>query len=555
MKPGLSEEHVAAINRDRQVVLNFDAFPALMKLDSIDAQQMEGALFSFMDEPGTRMDSVWWCFTSGNEANWPSRILPRIDKPSYNEWAEKGFDPVQFLLDETRRRGKEAFFSYRINGTDSVDYVGRPVLPMKEANPDWLMYTWGNNLYVDHTSPRHSGMWNFAFQGVRDYKLSILREVAEDYEFDGMEIDFARDCPVLPPGHQWERREAVTDFMRSVRSMLLDVERRRGRPFLLAARVPENLEGCHFDGFDVEAWAREELVDIFVMGVRNFDVDVAAFRRITAGTSIKLYPALDDHHSSDGYRFPPMEVFRGVLANWRRQGADGVQTFNFAHASSETLAGYGLYDIWSAWATHLQFYRELADPESMQRADKVFVLQRRGGGHGPTVVPNPEDWTTPRWMYFNTNMLAPLPARLDGDGKADTLLSVSVADDLASEAEHIEQLTVRVLLSDGAADGLPDAARLERVVVATMAHPDLMLFNVPPALDIGGRIELRLNNALLDTADVDGGWLVSAADPEQFALGNNLVGIRLSGRSPDAPGEATVEKLEVHVRYRQGDGA
>ena len=182
------------------------------------------------------------------------------------------------------------------------------------------------------------------------------------------------------------------------------------------------------DGLDVETWAREELVDIFTLGCRSFDVDVAAFRRITEGTHIKLYPVLDDHHSTDGYRFPPIEVFRGVMANWLHQGADGLQTFNFAYASSETLEKYGMRDTWTGWPTHLRFYRELADVDAMNQRSKVFVAQRRGGGHGPFVVPNPEDWSTPRWMYFNTNMLAPLPADLDPDGRADTLLHVYVGE-------------------------------------------------------------------------------------------------------------------------------
>ena len=179
--------------------------------------------------------------------------------------------------------------------------------------------------------------------------------------------------------------------------MLLDVERGRGRPFLLAARVPENLEGCHFDGMDVEKWARERLVDIFVMGSRSFDVDIPAFRRITSGTDIKLYPTIDDHHSSDGYRHPPIEVFRGVIANWWSQGADGVQTFNWHYARPETQDRLGLgrwhpdmpdrfgpnTEPGPAWVTHRQVYRELVSPQAIEQKDKTFVVQRRGGGHAP----------------------------------------------------------------------------------------------------------------------------------------------------------------------------
>ena len=325
--------------------------------------------------------------------------------------------------------------------------------------------------------------------------------------------------------------------------MLLRVGERRGRPFLLAARVPENLVGCRMDGLDVETWAREELVDIFTLGCRSFDVDVAAFRRITEHTHVKLYPVLDDHHSTDGYRFPPIEVFRGVMANWLHQGADGLQTFNFAYARSETLEKYGMRDTWSGWPTHLRFYRELADVDAMNQRSKVFVAQRRGGGHGPFVVPNPEDWSTPRWMYFNTNMLAPLPADLDPDGRADTLLHVYVGEQAPPDAE----VTVRLLLSDDSAANLPDGERLQRVLVATIGHPDGRLENVPPAIGIERHVELRLNNALLEISSVDDGWLVFQALPAQLATGENLVGLKLTEMEPRARGRVTIEKLEIHV--------
>ena len=76
---------------------------------------------------------------------------------------------------------------------------------------------------------------------MRDYKVRILREVAENYDYDGIEVDFARVPINFPPGHQWENGEHMTEFMRAVRSMTLEVEEKRGRPYLLAARIPENI--------------------------------------------------------------------------------------------------------------------------------------------------------------------------------------------------------------------------------------------------------------------------------------------------------------------------
>ena len=52
----------------------------------------------------------------------------------------------------------------------------------------------------------------------------------------------------------------------------------------------------------------------------------------------------------------------------------------------------------------------------------MFLVERRGGGHGRDFVPAPDDWYTPRHSYFQTNMRAQLPAELGAGGSPDTLL-------------------------------------------------------------------------------------------------------------------------------------
>ncbi len=544
MRQNLLQAHRDAVNRSRRVIVNYDtnfgAPSVICPLAGMEIDRLVKGYFSMIDEAGVQVDSIWWCWLDGNFANYPSQILPVWELPGYQKWWDAGIDPVQIFAEETKKRDKEVFFSYRLNGTDMASIVPLSKPLLKEAHPEWLIPTW--------EAFQNPGYWNFTVPQVRDYKVSILREVAENYDYDGIEIDFSRVPVTLPPGHQWENRECLTEFMRAVRAMTLEIEKKRDHPFLLAARIPENLEGCHFDGMDVETWASEGLLDIFVLGNRSFDVDISAFRRITAGTGIKLYPCMDDHHASDGYLHPPISVFRGVFANWRHQGADGIQTFNFSNWTPVGAALLGWDAIDPVWAAHLQVYREMTVLESLEYKDKTFVAERRGGGHGPTVVPNPEDWTTPRWMYFITNMFAPLPAALANDGKADTLLKLYVSDKLADEAEHIERVTIRVLLSDPGAEHLPSSQRLEVVTVATKAHT---LQNIPPAVGIGNQIELRLNNTLLHPPVIEKGWLVFSAQPNQFAVGNNLLGLRVTDRAPDAQGEVLIEKLEVHVNYHK----
>lgn len=152
-------------------------------------------------------------------------------------------------------------------------------------------------------------------------------------------------------------------------------------------------------------------------------------------------------------------------------------------------------------------------------------------------------------MYFNTNMFEPLAANIDNSGKVDTLLKIYVADDVALHSEKLASLTLRLLLSDLAAASLPPDRRLESTVVATIGHSDDGIRNIPPEKRIGSQVEVRLNNLLFPEPTAEGAWLVFEAEPRAFAVGENLVGIRMTERSEEVSQEICIEKLEVHVRY------
>ena len=180
--------------------------------------------------------------------------------------------------------------------------------------------------------------------------------------------------------------------------------------------------------------------------------------------------------------------------------------------------------------------------------DKLFYVQRRGGGHGTTVFPNPEDWSTPRHMYFNTNMLAPLPATLDNDGKADTLMKLNVGDDVLAHQERLRSLTLRLLLSDPEGKKLDEEQSIGRALVVSFARA-AGLYTVPPSKATAKKIEVRINNLLLGQPKVESGWLLFDVKPVQLAVGENLVGVRVKDRDPKAE-RLSIEKLELSVRYR-----
>ena len=213
------------------------------------------------------------------------------------------------------------------------------------------------------------------------------------------------------------------------RLMLLEVTRRRGRPILLAAKVPQNLAGCRVDGLDVETWARQRLVDIFTLGSRSMDVDVVGYRRITVGRDIQLQPCFDDHHTTDGYRYPPIELFRGMFGNWWQQGADSVATFNWSNAPPEWCRKVGAE---SGPRSQREAYHEVGSLETLRLKNKIFAVERRGG----------YPWAE---GYFGRNDTAPLPLRLTESRPAARLI-VRICDDCLAHAGQIWQVRLRCIL-------------------------------------------------------------------------------------------------------------
>lgn len=515
--------HLEALNRRPHITVQYDAHGQL----GVPFDEWLDFRFSFIDQPGSQIGEIIWDIGWGSWAGYPSEVLPRFEHPGLKLWWEQGIDWVGELVKATRGRGLPCLWNHRVSEVDinPLPDVGRDtelmldhLNPVKAAHPDWVIKTWW-----------WQGLWNYGHPDVREYQLSILRELAQKYDLDGFQIDFARHIPVLPIGRQWELREGVTEFLRMVRAMLDEVGAQRGRRFALGARVPNTLAGCRADGLDVWAWAR--LVDFLTLGTRSMNVEIEEFREVM-GPKVRLRPCFDDHHATDGYRFQPIEFLRGVCANWLSQGADGITTFNWPNAPGELSEemvvgrwGRGFFGE-AHLGSHEQAYRECGSLDTMKGRDKVFAVERRGG----------YPWAE---GYFNQNDDAPLPLALRHDGTAAEL-QVRLCDVEGAE------VTLRVVLF-GAREGEAFAASLngQPLDLAASDHgwkdPQIFSPQAQPASGGSGQYEINPDQKLtrLDFA-------VPAGVCQESM---NRVAVAVRERLPYCVTEIVIEKLEVHIRF------
>jgi len=514
--------------RQRHIVLQYDADDVLWKYWNLHRERevsfdrFRDALFSYADEQGSQIDAIWWDIGGSPFGSpYPSKILPPHFHPLVRQWLDAGIDWVGELVSATRSRKMEVFWNHRICEVECLIDGGltKQTLPLKLEHPDWVVpATWWPQ-----------GMWNLAAPGLRTYKVAVLRELAGRYDLDGIQIDFSRHLPCLKNGHQWELRDHVTEFMRMARQMSLEVARQRGRPLMLAAKVPQNLAGCRIDGFDLRTWAKLGLVDVLTLGSRSMDVDVEGVRA-AVGNDVQLQPCVDDHHATDGYRNPSIEGLRGIFANHFQRGASSAVTFNWSFGPAHVCHSMGIDGVPVAQQVA---YHELGDPQTLAHKNKFFAIERRGG----------YPWCD---GFLNRNDNAPLPLMLGYDqNPANFILHIS--DSPAPE----NALFVRLILFQAHGDETFNIQINGSVLAVTRRDPewkDPQIFSPEPQPNSGGKglylglYQINPHQRLLrlDCAVPRGAW----------HQGQNEVAIGVSPRGK-SPSDSLIrlEKLEAHLHY------
>ena len=530
----LADGHLAALNRRRRIIDQMDANTP-RDLYGKPMNEWLALHFYHADLPDSQIDGFWWDISNSEEAyalyETPSRPIYRDEL--LQTWRDQGIDYVATLLEATKGRKLEAFWSHRVGPVDPAQPQANVELThpsrrnyLKEEHPDWVQKCWWWQGLYDLSSPE-----------LRQHKVAVLSEHLRRYPFDGVQLDFSRHQPTLPLGRQWAMRDHATAFVRGIREMMLELEQEIGQAFLLAVKVPESVAGCNQDGLDAARWARELLVDIFVMGSRTLTVDVNSFKRITSGTPLKIACTHDAHHSTDGYCSPTLEIFTGAFANFWAQGADFVTVFNWPTAPEEDYARLdSAGDVLSGtYEQHTEAMHLIGAADTLVGVDKTFVVERRGGF----------PWTDDSCFYCR-NDDRPLPVELPNNG-ARVQVPLFVWDRDATGAEGGELHVV-----------LWAAAETDRIEAAVGAQPlaelgrdaawkDAQIYGDKPQQPAGNLPAFVVDPAqrLLR--------ITFRLPPDLLVVGGNDISLRLIDREPYRPAmygaKIVVEKVEAALTF------
>jgi len=373
-KDAFQQQRHEAANRERRMIFNNDGDEIVYECKTPTLDALLDARTTAL--AGTQVDSIFYCtwssgfgmFTHDTKVGQvfdtrEGRFAPNMTRALL----DRGIDPLKAMVDFGAKHRMEVFWSFRVNDTHDgylTDYG--PLLfavnRLKNAHPEYLM---GDPQHL----PKY-GAWsavNYGLPEVRELAFRYVEEVCQNYAVDGVELDFFRhplffknNSAGLPCDDA--DRQQMTGLVRRIRAMTEAEGRKRGRPILLAMRVPDSVEYSRAVGIDLERWLADGLLDLLIVSsylqFNAWDYSVQLGHKY----GVKVYPSLDECRLRD----PEAKLlrqsalaFRGRAMNVWNSGADGVYVFNQFDP---------LNPIW----------KELGDPAALGKMDKDYFASVRG---------------------------------------------------------------------------------------------------------------------------------------------------------------------------------
>lgn len=367
---------------------------------------------------------------------WNSRVSPfaeqiafaaqygeRPEDNGYAQYLANGGDMVKAFVARCRKKGLTPFVSLRLNdchGHEALNLFSREkkkvgawawcsLVPILADHPDWRI---GGEISDD---------WNYralnwAIPEVRQYRFALINELAEQYDIDGIELDFMRHCSFFdvtktPPE---ERVRIMTEFVASVRAVL-DRTAKAGRRRWLCVRVPCFLSEHERLGIDLKEMtaAGVDMVNLSAYYFTEQQTDMAVIRRMIPDSSVYLEMChctqagpFGEKGEYDEFLFRPTtpEQYETTAHLAYSRGLDGVSAFNFVYYREH---GLHVEKRGPFREPPFEVFAHLGDPEWLAQRPQHYLLGHTWNHVWSFERPMPRDLATGQTTEFILDM-APL---------------------------------------------------------------------------------------------------------------------------------------------------
>ncbi|MDA0591165.1 MAG: M55 family metallopeptidase [Planctomycetota bacterium] len=285
----------------------------------------------------------------------------------------EGTDALKVVTAHMHAKGKEVLAEIRMSDTHHA-HIGH-------THPLCPQFAIDNRQFVIRQPDGRTNetAFDYSFPEVRQHRLNIMREIAEEYDVDGLELNFVRWAKHFPRDKGREKAPIMTAYMGEIHDMLAAAAKKRKRDRLtLGVRVPESIAACWLAGCDVETWVKRGWIDYVVVSTWNNtdpQVRVDEFARFTKPAGVDTIVVMGNMIGSLSHSPPTIldrpvamsakhrthsylamliteSEARGAAANYYTWGADSISFWNVGiHFGGEVTANPEQQDRMKRW-TH-----------------------------------------------------------------------------------------------------------------------------------------------------------------------------------------------------------
>ncbi len=446
---------------------------------------LEDAWVPIDEVAGTGVDTFAYGVERGDGLFYPSRVgmmfgtdIQPFEQAAYwRTWhnmqglIERGLDPLMVLIDRAHDKNMDFWASLRMAGYGKMD-------------------------------PAHNlanGGGGLAHVEVRAHIMEVVRELAVEYETDGIELDFA-----LPGGMpnilRKEDVEATTPVLTDYVEELAELVRRQ-QGGVVGARVLPTEAMNLAQGLDVRTWLERGLVDFLVpmrYGYMILDGDMPVDWMIEAAheADVSVYGTLqpyvrDESTGAEQCIWPDLAQLRAASANLLDRGCDGL---------------YAWFMRWPLGDQERNSLSELGDRDLMREKDKHYVLARSA-------------------QDMENQYPVALPIEINADDRQKHAIVFYCADD--AQEGRVSQVLLKIKIVDLVSEDRLEVALNGKSLVSEVCRREYGWIVAP----------------------YQSMWLVFDLQKVRPRQGENLLEISLVGRPEDLASPLKVAEVEVLVKY------
>ena len=311
---------------------------------------------------------------------------------------DKGIDPLSVLIDKAHAQNMEFFASLRLGSYGGI-------------KPEFLL---------------ENGGGGFLHEEVRSHQSKVLKELADDYETDGLELDFAAppggDSYLLPENHRYKDKGIITDWVSEISSMV----KHRNKPKILGARIYPTEKLNLSAGIDVKKMISEGLLDyvtpmIYAYNVLDSNMPIEWLIDLTKNSSTSVYPMLQPrYHDNENelyqLEYATPEMMYGAASNFYDKGADGLYTHSLQ---------------WPLSTIETSILSDIGNKSVLKEKNKHYFINRS------TDILSKVD--------YKTNLPITIPIEKAGISYP---IEFYIADDIENLNDRITHITLKVRIND-----------------------------------------------------------------------------------------------------------